>query len=455
MPKGGFRVLYAREQSGSPLQYSDVSRGGFYGVDVYLKRPIILGQKNTFLLYAVVSGMVYPDSYNIGNVGLLFSPSTFLGASGSIGNLRVSIVLPPGASVNEVKYYADTPFGSISVEGNSVAVYWERSNWPPSTPFTVGLSFPDKYVSLGLTTYLPIIICVSVLSTLTVLIAVVYFRKRRKSLYEKPRIYIEALGAARNLTAVEAGVVLGLKPVRVLTMILFGLLLKRIVTVASTDPFLRLQQLERSHEAQLRYYEMDFLKAIEPDGSLDETALARTYLYLRENVDRKLRGYSREDTINYYKSVVDRAWNQVIEAGTPELKGDALDNNIEWLIVDEGFSGRLKVAFPPDLIIYPDPRWWWYWHGPYITLKQRSTTEPQPIPGRDFANIIVQNIEKAANTIVKDVQDFTNRLLPSQAALLHERSVRGQSSCVCACAHCACACACVSCACACAHGGAR
>jgi hypothetical protein len=60
-----------------------------------------------------------------------------------------------------------------------------------------------------------------------------------------------------------------------------------------------------------------------------------------------------------------------------------------------------------------------------------------------------------SNNMVKNVQDFTNRLIPVKKTLKNKRSVRSRSSCICACAQCACACACVSCACACAHGGAR
>jgi len=207
---------------------------------------------------------------------------------------------------------------------------------------------------------------------------------------------------------------------------------------------------------RLRYYEIEYLGALQPEGTLNEMKLARTYLELRDTVNLRLRGYSRADTINYYKSIVNNAWNQVTQAQTPELKGDAINQNIEWLLADDRFDENITIAFPPDVIMYPRPDWHWYWYGPHFPRAPPTTpTEAKPIPGQDFANNIVRGLEKAGNNMVKNVQDFTNRLILVQPVAARERSVRSRTSCICACANCACACACVSCACACAHGGAR
>ncbi|MEM2961024.1 MAG: hypothetical protein QXU67_05405, partial [Candidatus Bathyarchaeia archaeon] len=259
-----------------------------------------------------------------------------------------------------------------------------------------------------------------------------------KAAYEKPRIAIETLGPARGLTSVEAAVVLELKPIRVLTMVLFGLLLKRVLMVIATEPIIKLRRLEMSNSepVNLRYYEIDFLNALRSDGSLDDILLAKTYLNLRETVNLKLRGFSRIDTINYYKAIVDRAWQQVTQAGTPHLKCDALEENVEWLLADDRFEEKLKVAFPPDIIIYPRPDWWWYWHGPRLPHSQPpiqtdwGEVKPVPIPGQEFANSVVLALEKAANNIVKNVQDFANRLVPSLAPTISHKPLR-YPSCAC------------------------
>jgi hypothetical protein len=464
MPKGGFQISYVEDVSGLSLQYQDISGGSYYAIEVSLRKPVVLNQPITFIVYATVPGMVYSDSTNPGNDGVQFFPSTFASAVGSIADLRVEIVLPPGVQTSEVKYPAGLPFDNVFVDENRTAVYWNRTDWAPSQQFESGVSFPEQYVVQppGFLTILPVVIAVIVI----LLIVVAYVIRRAKAAYVNPRISIEALGANRSLTAVEAGLVIGLKPVRVLTMMLYGLLLKRMVAVVETDPLLKLKKLEKpeGESASLpRYYEIDYLNAIQPDGTLDETALARTYRGLVDMVNKKLRGYSREDTVNYYKSVVDKAWTQVVQAGTPELKGDALDKNLDWLLADEKFDDRLVTVFPPTIFILPNPAWWWYWGGPHFPSGQKpplQTATPSapiktaPLPGQDFANNVVKGLQTTSNNMVKNMQEFANKLIPFQTAP-KEGSVAGRPSCVCACHACACACACVSCACACAGGGAR
>jgi len=464
MPKRDFQIQYIQDIDGRNLGYQSFSENEFYGVDIQLSKPIELNKRYTVIVYATVPEMLYKDEANPGNVGLKFYPSTFDTAETPISNIRVAIALPKEVKENEVKYLEGREFNGVYRGEENLLVYWEVNSWPAYEEFWVGVSFPEKYVNLGPDIWDYILIGGSVAAFFIAMVIVVAltYKRLRKAEYEKPRIAIEALGSARGLTAVEAAVVLDLKPVKVLTMILFGLLLKRAVMILSTDPIIRLKKLIRSENepVNLRYYEIDFLQAIGLDGSLDDELLAKTYLNLRDTVNLKIRGFSRIDTIDYYKAIVSRAWQQVIQANTPELRCKALEENMEWLLADEEFEEKLKVAFPPDVIIYPRPDWWWYWHWPTPLRGQPPTQPPggegKPIsvPGQDFANNIVLALQKAANNIVSDVQEFANRLVSAQKSQAKQRSLRFPS-CVCACASCACACACVSCACACAHGGAR
>lgn len=459
MPKGGFQIQNAKDISGTSLQYDDVSSGGFYGVEVFLKGPIVLNQPNTFTVYAVVPGMVSPDDTNPGNVGMEFIPATFASASGSIDSVRVAIFLPQGVNSSQVKYPTGIPFDNVFMDGDNLVVYWEEANWQLSQQFKVGVSFPSEYVSLGSNIF-PYLLIGLVLLAIMIIVIIVILKRRGKAPYEKPKVAVEALGALHGLTAVEAAMVLALKPARVLTMILFGLMMKRKIQVTATEPVIKLKELETPQGEtvpSLRYYELDYLKSIGRNGTLNERRLARTYLGLRDNVDRRLKGYSRTDTVNYYKSVVAKAYDQVSQAGTPELRGDAVEQNIDWLLADENFAGRFKTL-PGDAVILPRLGWWWYWYWPY-TLPTGRTGSPapagdvKPIPIQEFANNMVKGLETTSNNIVKDIQGFTNRLVaPKQT---ENRSVRGASHCVCACHACACACACVGCACACAGGGAR
>lgn len=475
MPQGGFQIKYVQDLLGATLQYQDASSGSFYGIDVYLKQPVALNQPYTFVVYALVPNMIHADTTNAGNVDLLFYQTTFSTASGFITDLRVEIILPPGVQKTEVKYPPSSPFDNVFTEtNNDTAVFWERTNWPPGQQFTSGVSFPATYVSSAptptpgsfpdITTTASLILVFFIVAAAIIL----YFTRIARMAYATPRMSIEALGANRTLTAVEAALVLDQKPVRVLTMILYGLLLKRMVAVTETEPLIKLNELEPAQGQSPplpRYYETDYLNAIRPDGTLDEQKLASTYVELTNMVDQKLRGYSRDDTTNYYKSIVDKAWTQVTQAGTPELKGDAVDKNLEWLLADDKFEDRFRTAFPPGIIIYPNPAWWWYWGGLHASTGQQKPPTPvttptappvqaKPIPGQDFANNIVRGLQTASNNIVKNVQDFANKLVPFKSAP-SQHPVGGKPSCVCACHACACACACVGCACACAGGGAR
>ena len=467
LPARAFDINSVEDLSGNSLSYQDVSSGSYYAVEIYFGHPMSPGESGTVIFVATVPNMLFPDTMNPGYVGMQFIPTYF---DVWTGDLRVAIVPPEGVTKDTIK--TSEPAFLTSVDG-LFAVYWSQNNIPPNTQLTFGVSVPEEYVTLS-STGLGVGFYLAIFSVLGVAVVAVIYLRRRREVYTKPRVMIEALGSRRGLTSVEAAVVVGIPPVRILTMILFSLLLKRLALVEAVKPVLKVKKLEdmteKGNASKKRYYEIDFLQALEPEGSLNEQRLARTYLSLRNNVDRKMRGYSRVDTVNYYKSITTKAWEQVTHAGTPQLQEEAIENNIQWLLVDENYKDRFKTAFPSDMMILPRPGWYWYWYGPYFSRESirqgqgtptpiaATTTMPsavKPMPVQEFAGNIVSGLESATNNIVRDVEQFANRLLQSPKSSQTSRPVRKKSNCVCACAQCACACACVSCACACAGGGAR
>jgi hypothetical protein len=212
----------------------------------------------------------------------------------------------------------------------------------------------------------------------------------------------------------------------------------------------------------LRYYEIDFLNAIKEDGVLNEEKLAQTVVFLRRTVEEKLRGYCRRDTIDYYRKIVAKAWQQVEQAGTPELASKAYDEQLLWLFLDPIYQSRTQTTFR-DKAFEPSPFWLWYWYGyrhyhPKPTYNPNIETptkaaKPPTIPGADFANNIATAVENTSNNIVTNLEKFANAIVPMPTAKASTKPAHHRSSCVCACATCACVCACVSCACACAGGG--
>ncbi len=213
----------------------------------------------------------------------------------------------------------------------------------------------------------------------------------------------------------------------------------------------------------LRYYEIDFLNSLKPDGTLDEVKLARAVMNLRENVEGRMRGYCRRDTVDYYRKVVAKAWGQVEQAGTPDLASKAYDEQLLWLLLDPECQARTQTAFR-DRAFEPNPLWFWYWYGythyyPHPAYAPAPQPPPQTaklpsLPGADFANNIVKTLEGTSNSIVVNLEKFANAIVPlPQAQKVSSQPVHHDATCVCACHACACACACVSCACACAGGG--
>ncbi|MDH5782430.1 MAG: hypothetical protein OEZ35_02005 [Candidatus Bathyarchaeota archaeon] len=466
-PNSDFTIGKAQDESGHTLT---ATKAGEARVRVNLYTSISSGQTTRFNLTTNVAHMIWEDTQNPGNVGMQFKPTWWEDAS--VLDLRVLIVLPSGVTADEVKTSVD--WDNVLTEDSRLAIYWEKQNLLKNEQFPVGVSFPKEYVQsyetqpTGVVAFLqqygPALLILGV--SVAVIGAVVYVVRKRP--YLLPRISMETLGIRHGLTAVEASYLLDVKPKRIVTEILYSLLQKRAIWVESTTPALKLKIMQpfknkkRTLETPLRYYEIDFLNAIKKDGILDEEKLAQTIMFLRDSVEEKLRGYCRRDTIDYYRKIVAKAWEQVEQAGTPELASKAYDEQLLWLFLDPNYQSRTQTTFR-DKAFEPSPFWLWYWYSyrhyhPKPTYKPNieaptKAAKPPTIPGADFANNIATAVEGTSNKIVTNLEKFANAIVSMPAAKASTKPAHHGSSCVCACAACACVCACVSCACACASGG--
>jgi hypothetical protein len=468
-PNGNFNITYAKDPAGNNLTTTNTGDG----VQVYLSPSISTGQTAQFSLLTNVGHMIYEDTQNTGNVGMQFIPTWY--DSNGVHDLRVLIVLPPGVTQDKVK--TSVNWDNLLTEGSSLAVFWERQNLYSNQQYNFGVSFPKQYVqkwetqptgftssvSYGLGILVFIILCVTVIG------GVVYGVRKRP--YLMPKMSMETLGVKRGLTAVEASYILDMKPPQLVTEMLYSLLQKRAVWVESTNPSLKIkilppfQDKKGPAETPLRDYEKGFLYAIKDDGTLDEQTMANVIVDLRDNVEEKMRGYCRRDAIDYYRKIVDQAWQQVEQAGTPELASKAYDEQLLWLFLDPNYKTKTETAFR-NRTFEPSPLWFWYWYGyqhytPHPTYKPNienpgQAAKPPTIPGADFANNIAKAVETTSNNFVVNIEKFANAIIPTRAPPAQKPSsepVHHAANCVCACVACACACACVSCACACAGGG--
>jgi len=472
-PKSDFTIGQAVDQYARSLSTTDASSGSEYAAQVNFTEPLSAGQTVWFTLMTNVTHMIYED--NKTNVGMRFTPTWW--SQARVLDLRVSIVLPLGVNASmvgtSIEYWDNV---SNETDGR-LSVFWERQNLEPNQKYSFGVSFPKEFVqydtqppngfSIDFSSFAPYIVGFLFLIGF-IFILVVGIIAASKKQYLSPQISMETLGVKHGLTAVEASYLLDLKPTKIVTEILYSLLKKRAVWVEATKPSIKLRIMPDfkdkagSSETPLRYYEIDFLKAIREDGTLNEEKLAETVMSLRDNVEEKMRGYCRQDTIDYYKSIVTKAWTQVEQAGTPELASNAYDEQLLWLLLDPNVKDHTQTAFQ-NRAFEPNPLWLWYWYGythynPNPIIKPSTTiptlpTKPPSIPGAEFANNVATSLESTANNIVVNVEKFANSIIPAPPSKASNEPTQHNATCVCACHACACACACVSCACACAGGG--
>lgn len=470
-PNRDFTIGQAVDQYGNQL-YTYSYTPDVASVDFNQKVPA--GESIWYTITTNVAGMIYNDTTNPGNYGMQFIPQWI--SDTAINDVRVQIVLPSGVNVGDVKT-TENFYNGTSIVENRLAIYWEKSSIAPNEQFKVGVSFPAQF----LPNYTPsaqsdgfsfdtFIIVAGVIGVFFVIFIFFFIAYRiSKSTYITPKVSMETLGIKRGLTAVEASYLLDMKPPQIVTEILYSLLHKRAVWAQETKPSLKLKLLppyenkKGPQENPLRYYEIDFLNALKTDGTLDEEKLARCIMFLRDTTEKKLEGYSRKDTVDYYKKIVTQAWTQVENAGTPELTSNAYDEQLLWLMLDPNQRVRTETVFQ-DRPFQPQPLWFWWWYGytiyhPHPTYRPNinspAQSGPAPaIPGAEFANNIATSLEKTSSNIVVSLEKFANAIVPPPPKASHQPARKG-SGCVCACAACACACACVSCACACAGGGGR
>ncbi len=439
-----------------------------------------------------VSRVLYPDSSDSKYASADFSPTWFDSSlvHGST-NLSVTFHLPPGVGPNDPRYHsnpqnwpnANAP--ATALDSNGLVTYtWQSADANGSTQYTFGASFPASVVPASaivtqtifdqLSAVLaPILaaaapcLCVLGFFFFIILLGVLgaWQQNQRKKAYLPPTIAIEGHGIKRGLTAVEAALLAEQPLDRVMTMILFGLVKKNAATVTSSDPL----QLKISDPlpAGLYPYETDFLAAFKPNAAgvpasnqlaLQRKGLQDMTINMLKSLQEKMKGFSRKETLDYYKTITENAWQQVAAAGTPEVKAQALDDNLEWTMTDRDFETRSQTVFGGGPVFVP------IWWGRYNPTFGGGTAAPMPslgghggaislphLPGADFAGSIVGGVQSFSKNVIGDLTGFTsnitNKTNPIPVATSSGGGWHGGGG------GCACACACAGCACACAGGG--
>jgi hypothetical protein len=471
---------------GVPVPISQDYQGQGTGIAVDLGGQAIQpGDTRTVHVYVgQISGVYYPDDNDPNYASAVFSP-TWFGSEFVVGNtdLTVTFHMPQDVKPEEPRWHSapsgfpTEPQTGIDSEGR-VTYTWSNPNASGSRQYTFGASFPKTYIPATSIVTPPAFNLGEAIASFAAacapfaffcFFALIFFgvpvltfigNRRRKLQYMSPRIAIEGHGIKRGLTAVEAAILMQQPLDKVMTMILFGVVKKNAGTVLDRDPLL--VEVTSPMPEGLHEYEKNFLNALkETDPRTRRNLLQEMTVKLVRSVSEKMKGFSRRETIEYYRRIMETAWEQVQKANTPEVQMVFFDQQLEWTMLDQDYDDRSRRVFHGPIFV---PNWWGrydptYRTGPISAPGGGGVSAPgQPsgsgrtsLPGADMAASIVGGVQTFSQKVIGNINDFTSRVTnvtnPPPKPTSSGRSYSGGSR------GCACACACAGCACACAGGG--
>jgi hypothetical protein len=417
-----------------------------------------------------ITGVLYNAREGDNYASAVLKPAFFTSETSSgQTDLTVTFHLPPGVKEDEPRYYAapagfnEIPDSGFDAEGR-IYYRWHNANANPYTQYEFGTSFPKSYVpaasivsfnignvlsKISLEAFLPLA-CIGIFILL--IGWGIISGSRRKLQYLPPKVTIEGHGIKRGLTAVEAAILLEEPLDKVMTMILFALIKKNAAEVTRRDP-LEIKVYQPIPD-DLNPYEKDFLHAFEESGSTRQKELRDLIVALVRTVSEKMTGFSRRETIAYYRDITRRAWEQVEAADTPEVKSQKYEEVMDWTMLDRDYEGRTRDVFQHQPVFIPI---WWGRFDPAFGRSAVPTTASAPaasprVPGSDFAASVVTGVQTFSSKVVGNITDFTSKITsvtnpaPKYTSSSSSSGTRSGGGC-------ACACACAGCACACAGGG--
>jgi len=480
----------AADINGQGISY--ISRSGYEGsgsgVAVGLgSNAIAPGSRGTLRVFIDgIEDVLFPDTEGDDYASAVFEP-TYFGSQYVEGTTDITVIfhLPPGVEPEEPRWHSSpTGFSSIPITGmdnqGQITYTWRNTDGDMSARYKFGASFPSNYVPVTAVSKPTIsqqlgiqpetvtaILCVGgfLLFFILIIVVSVSSSKKRKLKYLPPKIRIEGHGIKRGLTAIEAAILLERPADKIFTMILFSLLQKEAATVLSQDP-LKLEFSDPVPE-KLRKYEKQFIEAFKLEsGRVRKTALQDLMISLIKSVGKKMGGFSHKESVRYYEGIIKRAWKQVEDADTPEVKSEKFNDHMGWTMLDGDFEDKTKDVFQRGPVYIPI---WWNRYDPSYNVprtagtggKVSSPSRPgggaalPNLPGGEFAASMATGISNFSSDVVGNITDFTSRITQKTNPVPKPSSSSGRSggwssgggS------SCACACACAGCACACAGGG--
>ncbi len=420
------------------------------GVEVHLDQHAIHGgERGHFWLTGVNEDMVFLDTEDDDFASVEFSTTWFDSdlLSGS-SDFSLTIMFPEGSQPDSVRYH-DRPFTSSTVSKDGRVVYvWEETRRVDSK-YIAGISFPDNLVDgplterpavpllsqdamVGLSIFGFIFLFFSTI--IFVIIKAVRKSMRRKEEYLPPKLGLTGSGIRRGLTAPMAALLLEEKLDRVLILIIFGLLKKGKLQLDGHK-----LKVTGSSEGVHRY-EKNLIKLIsgsEGIRALPSDEVKNIFLGMIKILEKKMDGFSLDESRDYYRSVIESAWKMVAADHSAEKAGEILGDRFQWLLADDKFDHRVKKFSSDRSVLLP---MYMFHYFPGNSRMMGGTSGGMSLS--QACSQVAGALETTASNTVSHLSRLSSTVTSKTNPVpVSSYSSSGGSSCACACAGCACACA--------------
>jgi len=541
-PHDGYDISnFTASIDGNPLDRIYTSEYIDTGVEIHLgEHAIPYGESGTLHVEFTMPDMVYADTTQEGYASLQITP-TWFDSSVVYGSsdIWVLIHMLPEVQPEEV-LYQDVEFTDKAIFEEHTVVGWRYPDGSASQAHLVGTSFPTTGMTRVVEQSLLDItlkwlqdnpgVTISIAIISFILLAVAFFRfsggtgfsvfavfgcgagymmfispllsllvlpiailavvlverslKKKKESYLPAIAQVEGGGIKRGLTAPEAAVLLELPLNKILLLIMFGLLDKRVITLEDDSPLTvkvdneyvvdgktkSKKRAARREVAQkqgivLRGYEHGILNVLQEHGNkpVHKQDFGEPMTALIKSVAGKMKGFDLSDTQDYYKKIISRAMEEAGRMGdVPEFE-KFLDKTWPWVMMDDDYGPvfqRRGYTYHP------------IWVRPYVAGQAGGSSMPSVGGGKSgpsyggktsfsdvaasFAGWTETQTGNLADAISPGGLDLGSAGVVNLSgadkvtgdifkALSSGSGGSGGSSgggCACACAGCACACAC-------------
>lgn len=364
------------------------------GVEIRL-HSLTITNRSTLHVEVNQPYMIYEDSEETDMASCVFG-NTWWDSAYTLGttNLTTRIIFPTTVdSTTYTKYhYSDSPDLTYTLADGRFVYEWNEPAASPSRQYKYGVSFPKEGVnwitSLPLTGEEIFFIVMFIgISLLVITIVVVSARRKQQRLmdYVPPFVSVPTAGPRTDLKREEVAVLLE-KPIEVtISMIVLSLIQKDLLkTISKSDS--GLYPNPEAIRKPIRKYERMVLDAITPDYSIDENILIKAINELVKSTQKRLQGYSYDQSVDHYERLIQRAVHSI---KSNDKYDEISTSDWYWAVLDEKFVPDLEIDIQKSNYYAGYVPWYYHYHYSHWgfiprgrRFTQRVTRISHPVPIR-------------------------------------------------------------------------